>query len=248
MRRFLFTGLAILVLSISIAREAAACECTERPGPCTAFTRDDVVFVGRVVDMIRAEEPTILIGLTVRFEIEQPFKGLSVTRRTVDVKTGAESGDCGYDFKPGQRYLVFASQAHGSLYTSICTNNQPISDAQDDIELINALRSGRAETRIFGRILLEEKTAASPAEIKPPALAGMRVEARNASTVLFNTTDADGRYQIKNVPPGRYVIRVVGPFPPDLNVWQEVPQNVDIRLPSNCGGRVNFPAYVRARR
>jgi hypothetical protein len=186
----------------------------------------------------------MLTGLTVRFAIERSFKGLSVTHTTVEVKTGAGSGDCGYDFKPGQKYFVFASHLEGFLYTSSCSNTQPASGAEDDIELIDALLRGRPETRIFGRIGLFDEVEASPADMKSLTLAGMRVEARNTSTVLLGTTDADGLYRIKDIPPGRYVIRLVGPFPPNLQVTQRSPQAVEIRLPTACGARVDFPAYA----
>ena len=219
----------------------------EGPSPCAAFTRDNAVFVGRVVDIVRSGNPeTLFTGLTVRFALEQSFKGLSAGQKTVEVKTGAGGGDCGYNFKPGERYLVFAGQSEGVLLTSICSNTQPASGAEDDIELINALLSGRPETRIFGRIeLIDEKSEASAADMKSLPLAGMRVEARNAGTVLSGTTDAEGRYRIKNLPPGRYGIRLVGPFPPNLDVQEFAQQNVEIRLPSSCGARVNFPAYSR---
>ena len=245
MRKYVFICIGIVVFSLSFAHEAAACECMVRPGPCGAPTQADVVFVGRVADIVSRNPETILTGLTVRFAIERSFKGLSVTHKTVEVKTGAGGGDCGYDFKPGQRYFVFASLSEGFLYTSICSNTQPASGAEDDIELIDALVRGRPETRIFGRIeLLEQKVETSPEDLRSLSLAGMRVEARNTSTVLLGTTDADGLYRIKDVPPGRYVIRLVGPFPPNLELLQRSAQNVEIRPPTGCGARVDFPAYA----
>jgi hypothetical protein len=245
MKRYLFVCLGIVVFALSTAQDAAACECIQgRPGPCTALTQTGAVFVGRVVGIIRSgESNTFFTGLTVHFAIEQSFKGLSVTQKTVEVKTGANGGDCGYDFKQGQRYLVFATRSSGALHTSICSNTQPASEAEDDIELLNALVSGRPETRLFGRIeLLEEKTEASPADMKSLPLAGIRVEARSGGTVLAGTTDTEGRYRINNVPPGRYLIRLLGPFPPNLDVKQEVAQSLEVRLPSSCGASVNFPA------
>lgn len=135
----------------------------EGPGPCAAFTRDNAVFVGRVVDIVRSGNPeTLFTALTVRFAVEQSFKGLSAGQKTVEVKTGAGGGDCGYNFKPGERYLVFAGQSEGVLLTSICSNTQPASGAEDDIDLINALLSGRPETRIFGR-----KLSLSTRRLKP---------------------------------------------------------------------------------
>jgi hypothetical protein len=247
-KQYFFIILSVVVFCLSIAQDADACSCMERPSPCAAFARDQAVFVGRVVDIVRSEKSEFMTGVTALFAIERAFKGLSATQKTVDVRTGSSGGDCGYDFKAGQRYLVFASQSSGFLYTSICSNTEPVSEAEDDIELIKALASGRPETRIFGRIeLVDEKIEVSPADMKSLTLAGLRVEVRSANTVLFGTTDAEGRYRIKNAPSGRYAIRLVGPFPPNFELIRQVAKNVEIQLPSSCGTGVNFPAYSYGR-
>jgi hypothetical protein len=243
-RRYFFVYIGIVTFLVSFARDAAACSCMEGPGPCGALTQSDSVFVGRVVDIRTTARATIFDGLTVRFEIERTFKGLSVTQKTVEVLTGNSGGDCGYDFKLGQKYFVFAHRSSGSLYTSICSNTRLASEAEDDLELIDAFVRGRAETRIFGRIeLVDERIEASPTDMSSLNLAGMRVEARDNRTVLSGTTDIDGRYRIKNVPPGRYAIRLVGMFPPNLEVIRASAQETQIDLPARCGARVDFPAY-----
>src|SRR5262245_6833554 len=137
-RRYFFICIATVALLGLFAQNATACECMKRPGPCAALTQSDVVFVGRVVDIRDSDRVTFFDGRTVRFEIERTVKGLAATQKTVDVMTGNSRGDCGYDFKRGQRYFVFAGYSSGSLRTSTCSNTQLASEAEDDLELIDA--------------------------------------------------------------------------------------------------------------
>jgi hypothetical protein len=185
-------------------------------------------------------------GRTAQFAVEQSFKGLPVTQKAVQVNTGSGGGDCGYDFKVGQRYFVFANQSSGLLVTSICSYTQPAAGAEDGIELIDALVRGQPKTRIFGRInLLDEKVAAAPDDMKFLNLTGLRVEARTGRQTLTATTDREGSYRINDPAPGQYVVRLLGPLPANLEMMQWAPeQAVAVGLPSNCGNRVDFPVYA----
>jgi hypothetical protein len=244
--RSVFICIGVVVFCFTFAHHAIACSCLASPGPCAEFARADTVFVGRVVSFNQTASRTIEAGRTAQFAVERSFKGLSVTQKTVEVKTGSGGGDCGFDFKPGQRYLVFAHRSSGSLVTSICSYTQPAAGAEDDLELIDALARGRPITRIFGRIALaDEKVPAAPADMKFLNLAGMRVEARTGRSAVFGTTDAEGRYRIKNVPPGRYVVRLLGPLPSNLEMRQYAPERVvEIGLPASCGSRADFSTYA----
>jgi hypothetical protein len=244
--RYVFICIGIVAFSLTFAHDAIACECLASPGPCAEFGRADAVFVGRVVGIKETTSKPIGTEFTAQFAVEQSFKGLSSTQKTVEVSTGGVFGECGYKFKAGQRYFVFADQSSGKLVTSICSYTQPAAGAEDDLELIDALVRDRRETRIFGRIdLIDEEVEAAPADMKFLNLAGMRVEARTGRSAVFGTTDAEGRYRIKNVPSGRYVVRLLGPLPSNLEMMQYAPERtVEIGLPASCGSRANFQTYA----
>lgn len=51
--------------------------------------------------------------------VKRGYKGKA--QGEVTVLTGMGTGDCGYDFRTGKEYLVFADTIAGDLFTSICT-------------------------------------------------------------------------------------------------------------------------------
>lgn len=67
-------------------------------------------------------------------DVGEVWKG--VPGGTVALMTGAGGGDCGYDFREGERYIVYA---HASPYgeptlgTSICTRTRLLADAGADL-------------------------------------------------------------------------------------------------------------------
>jgi hypothetical protein len=85
-----------------------------------------VVFSGRVTRVRRAGH-----DLEITFTAIRIWKG--EIGRAVVVRTGqAGGGDCGFSFRRGQRYLVYAKAAEDRLYTSVCTPTAKLRDAADD--------------------------------------------------------------------------------------------------------------------
>ena len=70
------------------------------------------------------------------FEIERSYRGGEA--KTAEVVTGWGGGGCGYDFREGVRYLVYAYAHHetGKLYTGICQRMRPMSEAPEDLECL----------------------------------------------------------------------------------------------------------------
>lgn len=54
----------------------------------------------------------------VRIAVQERFRGAA--NQTVEVVTGLGNGDCGFPFVVGERYLVYADEDGGLLYTNIC--------------------------------------------------------------------------------------------------------------------------------
>src|SRR6266513_163814 len=110
-----FTIVALVLFCL--VDSAAACTCVQMPSPCTSFKGTPIVFVGLVtsikedrVDIMRfGQKENIRTGLLAHFTIEESLKGIN--QKTVDVATGGGGGDCGYPFKGGERYLVYAYQS-----------------------------------------------------------------------------------------------------------------------------------------
>jgi hypothetical protein len=70
-------------------------------------------------------------------DVERSYRGS--VGKTAEVVTGSGGSDCGYDFRMGEHYLVYAypHPQSGKLYTGICQRTQPISDAGDDLDYLS---------------------------------------------------------------------------------------------------------------
>lgn len=87
----------------------SACSCAELPGVEEEFERSKAVFSGKVIDI---REKRSLKGYTTKsvlFEVTNTWKG--VEQSQIIITTGQGGGDCGYDFKEGEEYLVYAYES-----------------------------------------------------------------------------------------------------------------------------------------
>jgi len=141
-RRVGRVAVAMMVIGLGIAAiapPARACTCG-RVGLIRSTVRADAVFVGMPV---RASSPGPnqwgVYGNARRytFEVEQIYKGTVVD--TVEVVTATSDAGCGYPFKLGKRYLVFAYASGDSLVTSNCTLTGPATQRTDVLEYLDGL-------------------------------------------------------------------------------------------------------------
>jgi hypothetical protein len=232
-------ALATLALT-SLANDAAACSCSDTDSVCTSFNGAPAVFIGLVesvteekAEVLRfGRKETVRVGLTAHFRVEEPLKGLSSA--TVDVVTGGSDADCGFPFVSGRRYLVYGYQTEaaalgsalsrtvigpaprtpptGALRATICGRTRELSQAQDDVDLLRALRAGKPETRIFGSVA----RMARPPDVDEflikylGPMAGVSVRAEGAGRSFTTSTDANGRYRFA-APAGTYTVTLQPP-------------------------------------
>ena len=215
-RAFGAAGLVTAALLLS-ASPAAACSCIVSGPPCQAYFSADAVFVG-TVDAIEIHKRP-LEGMPdrrydrklVHMTVDGVARGVQGTR--VDVWTGMGGGDCGFDFKVGQRYVVYASRhSTGELGTGICSRTRLASDprAAEDLAYLSALPASGAGARVFGMVSRREQDPATGSGIDQP-LANVQVLVQGPAGVFSGTTGEDGRYAIAGVPPGKYETEVLPP-------------------------------------
>jgi hypothetical protein len=259
MRILLIMGCIAVIAGFAVT-DADACMC---PGssPCSSFTKTPIVFIGKVLSI---EESKAIIqrlgkteevrtGLLAHFDIERGYKGISESQSKIDVGTGGGNGDCGFPFKAGERYLVFADQNRISehtasatilerplrydLYTDICRRTQRLPEGQNDVDLIEALISGKPESRIFGQVSLIEKDMRKgpyASNIKG-GMPGVKIEARSKTNTYNATTDERGNFQIRNVQPGKYKVQAVLASTQSGFLGLAQAPIIEIRPPQLCG-------------
>lgn len=87
---------------------------------------------------LRVNSNPIKGGLNVVFGVDSSWKrGIELT---ATVHTNSV-GQCGVDFRPGERYLVFAHKKHQTIETSVCEYNFP-AEGIDAEKLMKVLGKG----------------------------------------------------------------------------------------------------------
>jgi hypothetical protein len=134
-----FAVLAGLGFVFLIPDCASACTCgsTSSNGQKeieSELSSSEAVFSGEVVDFekgssIAAPWPTE----TVSFRVSEVWKGPE--RETLGVSTATQGSACGYAFKEGREYLVYA-YGKQDLEVDLCSRTKPLSEAGADLALL----------------------------------------------------------------------------------------------------------------
>jgi len=174
---------AIVFLFVS-SIAASACKCAASQLPSGTLREraerlisrsDSTIFEGRVerIDVenwppkpVPGEPVAMPSGLTVTFSDVRLFRGKPA--RKFVVVTGFGGGDCGYPFRRGESYLVFAdAEPSGELSVGIC--GQTATLAESAVEL----RALRGEPTIPEDLRRIDSTSHEPEDLTPPpALCG----------------------------------------------------------------------------
>lgn len=139
MKRSLFIVYGVVAFILVLQVEGFACSCnpptvgeSEKSVVSKARNRAQAVFSGMALQIITdpAKE-----WVTVKFRVERSWKG-SVSKE-VNIVTGAHDGNCGIDFKTGEKYLVYASRSsEGGLETGMCDRTDNLRNARKDLKIL----------------------------------------------------------------------------------------------------------------
>jgi len=224
---------AFFVLTLFAGRDALACSCPQPGLPCQVAWRADAVFAGVVVsieavdnDSLGAPYQSKLVKVSVQRGFTNEVSG------TVDVITGMGGGDCGYDFKEGERYLIYAfrSVSSGRLTASICSRTRLLSEAAEDLKYLGS-PPPPGGGHVFGRIKEVRRHPAEMELVDYGPMDGVAVSLRGESLARGGITDANGRFDFTQLPVGKGVVTVAIPFGFEPRTWE---QEFEIRDPRAC--------------
>jgi len=176
-------------------------------------------------------------GMHVRFKVKTLFKHEDddddasakktpqAAEHTIEVWT--PFGDCGYDFRSGETYLVYANNDEGSansLSTDICTRTRRLSEAGDDLAYLFFYKDQPASGRVEGFATTDELYRLTfdrlhdPQTTKSP-VPGVVIELQSAHLTRFTETDRNGRFVFDGVPEGDYKLSAYAAgYPVDPNL------------------------------
>jgi hypothetical protein len=107
-------------------KPAYACSCVPARPPAEARDEAQAVFSGTV----RVVQPNAA-GVLVTFDVNQLWKGPEGAELTLS--TSGNSASCGFEFVPGEQYLVYGFAQDGELSTNLCTRTAPLANAGADL-------------------------------------------------------------------------------------------------------------------
>ena len=211
----LYLGLAFVILAAPSA--AKACTCAYGgSAPCQEYWRTDAVFSGTVIGASSIEVKYDSLKTTerlVRVAINQSFRGFESGQ--VEIITGWGDSDCGYQFKLGGTYLIYATKhkSDGRLRTSICSRTRPLTEADSDLAFFNSLATAEHTATIFGTVVKTNHEAKDGENMfQPVSGAEVAVDGENNHREL--KTDTKGAFSFGKLKPGKY--KVLLTFPPGL--------------------------------
>jgi hypothetical protein len=210
-------GVALFVMIFSVAN-ALGCSCGVPGTPCQGYGSASAVFVGTAIAVRTAErtansdkDEDYWAPRTFKFTVEQSFLGLQAME--VEVSTGMGSGDCGYDFKLGSRYLVYAYEVSKAkrLRTSICSRTKPFDDLGEDLEFLRSVASRSPGVTLTGEVKRGQQNVArgDSTVVGPVANIGLVVEGEGERREI--QTDAQGRYSLNGLRPGKHKVTLLLP-------------------------------------
>jgi hypothetical protein len=123
------TVLAVLVALAYQPQPTYACSCAPSPPPLEARDRANAVFVGTVSGLAPADPAGA--DMLITFDLQQTWKGPTGPQLTI--VTASSSASCGYEFKRGEQYLVYAAAQAGQIRTSLCSRTALFAGASEDL-------------------------------------------------------------------------------------------------------------------
>jgi len=162
---------------------ASACSCAMPPGSQEeraerALAESSAVFSGEAVEV--EEGPSIkMMGISglrssrVTLRTSEVWKGPQ--RETLEVSTPRDGMSCGYPFKEGQEYLVYANTGKQGLEAYLCTETKPLEKAGADLAVL-----GDGGERPTGGEVLSDTSGG----VSVPAMAGLAGLALAASVLV----------------------------------------------------------------
>jgi len=223
----LFVALAFLVC-LGAPQGAQACACSQAtPGECPGLQKGDVVFLGTVTDAENITGDFPQAGASAPNEGQDNYGGTNanasartaITRyhfhigekfagpdgEEIDVFSGGNDGDCGYQFKKGGTYVVFTHEdVDGRIYSTICDGTRPASEARALIPQLRAMRNGQRVASVFGMLRRADPPFLAPADDPDDPLPNIALRLRSKDDRFSTSSGPDGIYTFYDVHAGEY--------------------------------------------
>jgi hypothetical protein len=136
MKKYSFIIFAIITIYFSLSLHAIACSCGEPPPLKEEFNSSSAVFIGKI---IKGETIKINGNYSSRkytVEVSKVIKG--DIKDTVEIYTGIDGADCGYDFILGRIYIIYAlnNGDENKLSVHLCSRTKEQGEIEPEEQLL----------------------------------------------------------------------------------------------------------------
>jgi len=136
--RYLLSIFICILIIVPLPSITSACSCAKLPTVEDGFQHSKAVFSGKVIDIKDKKTIQGYMSKSVLFEVSNTWKG--VEQSQIMITTGQGGGDCGFDFKEGKEYLVYANDStmYGaeSLVSIICDRTNELNSSKEDLGIL----------------------------------------------------------------------------------------------------------------
>lgn len=148
--KLLLLCIVLIITGITINPSISfACKCVGPSSVKEEFERTNAVFSGKVNEIKEKKHSNGYAVKSILFEVKNTWKGVSESQ----VIIVTDQSDCGYEFKKGEEYLVYAN--HTSLYgdkdnlsTGICDLTSPLGEADNDLLILGEGKAPSKEVNL----------------------------------------------------------------------------------------------------
>ena len=241
------TGGAVALLPLIICPSIAeSCTCAPVNPPCAAYWGAAVIFRGRVdgIERAPAGSPDPMASIAVTFSVLESLRGLP-SPGAVRIKTPGAASACGYRFRVGREYVVYASRAaDGALTTTTCSRTGPVERSSADLAYARSIAKGADRLgRVGGRVVLRYRDLARGRDREQPAR-DLLLVLGYGSGVVEARTDRAGAFSVSGLDAGVYDLLLKYPadmrfsLNPERIELADVRGCADVKIVVNPDGRV----------
>jgi hypothetical protein len=240
-------AVAVIAAGLAAPDAADACSCAVPKPACEAAWTTAAIFSGRVLT-VHSSQPKkgpFIPRTRVRFAVVEAFKGVS--DKEIEVETGGGGGDCGYRFRQGSEYLVYAHAPGqgGALAVSSCSRTGPLESAANDLAYLRAAFNSNAPLgRIAGTLVFEDQPG-SDRRGTPVTRVPVVIERDGVRST--DVTDTGGHFAVEGLDAGRYTISVDLPANQYFSLWPNPVELADIRGCAETSGVVSYNGRLQGR-
>jgi len=140
MNKIIFAIFLFAIFTFLNASNVLACSCVPQGSESIetqvkqAYTNSAAVFVGEVVEVVKKPD-----GYSVEVKFRNVKSWKSELQDKITISTGQGSGDCGYKFEVGKKYLAYADGDKNNLRTNICTRTSAF-ESNKDVAFLNKIK------------------------------------------------------------------------------------------------------------